>query len=130
MGPTSPDNPWHGNFARERNFLLIQWLEALGIRRGELLGIRISDIDFRNNTVQILRRADDPSDPRRYQPNAKTLDRVLPLSDGLVQMTQNYIINIRRGKKARSSSRLPVRCCGDGRSAGECQREQDLRAFT
>ena len=43
----SPDNPWTGDHARERNALIVRWLLALGIRRGELLGFRTRTSTFR-----------------------------------------------------------------------------------
>lgn len=114
IDPASPDNPWHGKFAKERNALMIRWMLALGLRRGEMLGVRISDINFCDNTVHIVRRADDPNDPRQYQPNAKTRDRVMPMSDGLVQLTQNFIINFRRGRMAGLTHDFLIVAAGTG----------------
>ena len=94
--PNSPDNPWAGNFARKRNFLMVMWVLSLGLRRGELLGVRIADISFQGNEVFIARRPDDPEDPRTAQPRAKTLARLLPLHDDLATATRDYIINARR----------------------------------
>lgn len=68
----------------------------LGVRRGELLNVKISDIDFRKNEVMIARRADDPVDPRRAQPKVKTRDRILPLSSELATESHKYIIQDRR----------------------------------
>lgn len=99
IAPGNDANPWHGTFAKSRNELIIQWLLTLGLRRGELLNIKVSDINFKKNTVQILRRADDPKDPRVQQPNVKTRDRELPMSDTLVQTTKNYILNVRAKTK-------------------------------
>jgi integrase len=93
--PHSKNNPWKGDHSKHRNALIIHWLYSLGLRRGELLGVRISDIDFKKGTVIVARRADDPSDPRRFQPNAKTRAREIPLSPGLLDMTRNYIIEHR-----------------------------------
>lgn len=93
--PDSPSNPWKSEVVRARNALMIRWWLDLGLRRGELLGIAVDDIDFRRNEVHIRRRADDPSDPRREQPNAKTLARVLPLSRDLAAQTHEYVSRIR-----------------------------------
>lgn len=93
--PHSPENPWVDEHSRYRNELIISWLHRLGIRRGELLGIRISNIDFRKGTVVVARNADDPNDPRRYQPNVKTLAREIPLSSHLLDKTYAYIMNHR-----------------------------------
>lgn len=81
---------------QRRNRLMIIMLYHLGIRGGELLNIRIQDINFENNQVRIVRRADDQADNRVRQPNAKTRERLLPLSDILVKEIHNYIINDRR----------------------------------
>jgi integrase len=92
----SRENPWEGRHARVRNELIVRWFMGLGVRRGELLGVKVSDVNFRSNEVFIARRADDPSDPRANQPNTKTADRVLPLSDDLARRTRHYILEERR----------------------------------
>ena len=91
----SADNPWCGEHTRARNELMILWLSSLGLRRGELLNVRITDITGLDDTVQIERRAGDPSDPRRKQPTVKTLGRELNLSDLLQEKTQVYISDYR-----------------------------------
>lgn len=93
--PGSPDNPWRDPHTRYRNALLIRWLLYLGLRIGEVLGVRVSDIVVYRKEVTIHRRADDPDDPRRNQPQTKTRARVLPLSATLVTETQAYILNYR-----------------------------------
>lgn len=91
VNPESPENPWRDRFVRSRNVLIIYMLRKLGLRRGELLNIKIPDIDFRNNQVGIYRRADDPNDPRVNQPRVKTRDRILPLSESLVEAIEHHI---------------------------------------
>lgn len=93
--PASPDNPWKGDFARNRNRLIILWGLGTGIRRGELLGIRIRQIDFRKNMANIVRRQDDKDDPRKYQPNVKTRERGIGISDQLAVATHNHIVTYR-----------------------------------
>jgi len=92
----SPENPWEGRHARARNELIVRWFMGLGVRRGELLGVKVSDVNFQSNEVFIARRADDPSDPRLHQPNTKTADRLLPISDDLARRTRHYILEERR----------------------------------
>lgn len=107
--PDSPNNPWLGDHPRHRNYLLIRWLRDLGVRRGELLGIRIQDINFQKNEVTIVRRADELEDSRKYQPNAKTKDRLLDLGEGLSKLTREYILSIRKKiKNARKHDYLFV----------------------
>lgn len=95
VSPHSPDNPWRGEYARYRNALIVHWLYYLGLRRGELLGVKISDVDFRKGTVTIHRRADDSNDPRTNQPQSKTKAREMPLDDGLKSLTYAYVMNQR-----------------------------------
>lgn len=95
IDPRSPDNPWRDQHTRYRNALLIHWLLYLGLRIGEALGVRVGDIVAYSKEVTIHRRADDPDDPRLYQPQTKTRARVLNLSETLLQETQAYILNHR-----------------------------------
>lgn len=95
VDPHSPDNPWRDQHTRYRNALLVHWLLFLGVRIGEALGVRVSDIVTYRKEVTIHRRADDPDDPRRYQPQTKTRARVLPVSATLLAETQAYILNHR-----------------------------------
>ena len=99
VSPQSPDNPWRGEYARYRNALIVHWLYYLGLRRGELLGVRVGDVDFRKGTVTIHRRADDADDPRTNQPQSKTKAREIPLGDGLKSLTYAYVMNHRSALK-------------------------------
>lgn len=94
---------WQNEHANARNQLMLKWLLELGIRRGELLGVRLGDIDFQKLEVHIARRADTKDDPRKNQPLTKTHARVLSLSEDLAELTQNYVIWCRANQ---GSSRL------------------------
>lgn len=93
--PGSERNPFEDQPTQIRNQLLIMLLLHLGIRSGELLNIRVSDIDWANNQIVIARRADEKMDPRRRQPLVKTLDRRLPMKDTLVQAIHRYVVQFR-----------------------------------
>ena len=80
---------------RERDSLLVEILYRTGVRLGELLSIKISDLNFQENTLLIARRHDDVDDPRIKQPVAKTLDRLLPLSRDLSKRIHDYILRHR-----------------------------------
>ncbi|MCP9759188.1 site-specific integrase [Aquitalea sp. S1-19] len=92
----SSENPWKGQFIKQRNELIVRWLYAFGLRRGELLNIKISDINFREETIFIIRRADAPEDPRPEQPSVKTKDRILAIPPDLCRLTHDYVLNARR----------------------------------
>ncbi|EPM8702645.1 tyrosine-type recombinase/integrase [Escherichia coli] len=106
--PGSTLNPFKNN-VQVRNRIVILILYSLGIRSGELLNIRITDINFRDSSLAIRRRADDKADPRIKQPLVKTQERKLSLSAPLVKELHNYITNIRRHfKKSRKHEYLFV----------------------
>ncbi|BGD54576.1 MULTISPECIES: tyrosine-type recombinase/integrase [Pseudomonas] len=94
--PTSSENPWKGRGTCIRNALLVRWFYELGLRRGEVLNVKISDINFQSEELTVVRRADDPEDPRKDQPLVKTRDRKIPLSPGLCKLTHEYITKTRR----------------------------------
>lgn len=93
--PAHPMNPFRDAGTSERNYLIVKLAADLGLRSGELLGIRVSDIDFRQHRVTVHRRADDADDSRVNEPNAKTLARTLPVGKGLIQRLAIYITDVR-----------------------------------
>ena len=93
VAPGHPDNPF--KHTATRNELSIKMLVHLGIRRGELLGIRVEDINLRSQTVTVHRRPDEVADPRVRQPNAKTLARTLSFGAELAELISNYIVTVR-----------------------------------
>ncbi|WP_229256228.1 tyrosine-type recombinase/integrase [Duganella fentianensis] len=97
--PHSSENPWKNAHAQLRNYLILRWLLSLGIRRGELLTLKVSDINFQTNEVLIPRRADDPADLRAQQPRTKTNDRLLALDEDLAELTRRYVMKNRRAIK-------------------------------
>jgi len=92
----SPQNPWSNQFIRNRNNLIVRLLLATGIRKGELLGLKIQDVDFGKNMISISRRPDDIEDFRIRQPQSKTASRRLQiaqdLADGLREHIEEYRI--------------------------------------
>lgn len=93
--PGAVNNPFIDKGVQHREQLLVWILLSLGIRRGEALGITIDRINLRNNEIDIIRNADDPTDPRTYEPNTKTLDRRLSLNGTLAAMINRYITEFR-----------------------------------
>ncbi|WP_373036585.1 tyrosine-type recombinase/integrase [Sulfurimonas sp.] len=91
----SVTNPWISNFTKIRNELIILWLYEFGLRRGELLNLKISDIDFQSETFLVLRRPDDENDPRSNQPLVKTKERKLAIPTNTLNLTREYIIGVR-----------------------------------
>ena len=96
--PRSEINPFDKR-VQWRNQIMIHLLYYLGIRGGELLNIRVRDLDFNANRLRVVRRPDNRDDPRSNEPNVKTLERYLPLSESLAKAIHDYIIHDRRKVK-------------------------------
>lgn len=92
--PDSVNNPFTSDL-QQRNYVIVLLLYYLGLREGELLALQVSDFDFQRNEVIVARRHDNPDDPRRNQPVAKTLDRRLPLSPENIRAVRDYVLGDR-----------------------------------
>ncbi|UIJ81940.1 tyrosine-type recombinase/integrase [Rhizobium leguminosarum] len=97
IDPDHPDNPFEPQ-VRFRNFVIIRLLIDLGIRRGELLGIMLSDCDVTGprGYITIHRRPDNVHDTR-ITPGAstKTAARKLELSARTTQLVYEWIVHHR-----------------------------------
>lgn len=94
---------------RLRNEIIVTLLYDLGLRSGELLGLRVSDVDFRRGELTIRRRHNDSSDPRINQPVVKTLSRTLPLTAETLSLLEDYVLKDRaKFKEARKHGILFV----------------------
>lgn len=91
----SKDNPFQGDFLKSRNEVIFVLLIQFGLRKGELLNIKISDIDFRKKELKIIRRADDVDDPRHDKPNVKTRSRKFSIPNNIMEIIEHYILDIR-----------------------------------
>jgi integrase len=78
--------------ARLRNWLMFEVALELGIRRGELLKLRLDSLPRgANDGVLILRRPDDPNDSRPHEPAVKTAERAIPASRTLLCAIRAYL---------------------------------------
>ena len=94
----SPDNPFKSREVRLRNFVMFQMIYETGMRSGELLSLYVGDVtydDIGDPIMQIIDRRDDPNDPRTNPPQVKTLERDVPISQGLYDKIHEYITSVR-----------------------------------
>ncbi|MQA91961.1 MAG: hypothetical protein GEU90_17355 [Gemmatimonas sp.] len=72
----------HSHFTprtRLRNWLMYRLARDCGLRRGEILKLTLDDIlPGRHGGLKVVRRPDDPSDPRLPAPAVKTKGRSMP----------------------------------------------------
>lgn len=80
-----------------RNHLIIELMLATGIRRGELMKIKLHHLpQGPKATLTIERSVDDASDPRRNEPHVKTREREIPLPKSLAMSLWDYAQRHRR----------------------------------
>lgn len=103
-----PMNPWTDEFLQERNNLIVRLLLGLGIRKGEMLGIKIKDLNLAKSTLFIARRADDPEELRRRPPATKTCDRDLQVGAELMAQLKRYLVLRSKLPRARKHPYLIV----------------------
>lgn len=95
LKPGSPNNPTNEYGLQLRNALIFSLLRLTGMRRSELLNLRIEDIDFGANTLAIVRRPDTKGDTRKFQPAVKTRPRRMPIEPALIAQIREYVITHR-----------------------------------
>ncbi|MEA9580420.1 site-specific integrase [Xanthomonas nasturtii] len=89
-------NPFRHQEVQPRNAIIFGLLRYTGMRRGELLSLRLNQFDLGHEPhVWIRRNQDDKHDSRRYQTVAKTKERPLPLPESLANQIDRYMLNVR-----------------------------------
>lgn len=98
--PGSPVNPWNNEALQHRNLLMIHVLYETGMRKSEMLGLYVEDVDFINQAIRVRRRHHDPADPRLFQPHQKTKERNINVPEEMINALYRYIIEFRNVHKA------------------------------
>lgn len=99
IGPKKEDQGnWQfpeGKFSRGsalRNWLMFETALELGLRRGELLKLRLDCLPRGAQAgIKVRRFPDDPHDSRALEPGVKTAERVLPASRELLSALRLYV---------------------------------------
>lgn len=68
----------HSNFKEIRDNIIIQLLFQTGIRRSELVGLKLKDIDFNEKQLKVLGK--------------RKKDRIIPFGSNLFSLLQSYIL--------------------------------------
>lgn len=107
INPQSPLNPWDSLPARIRNFAIICVLLDTGLRSGELLSLKLKDIDYAkkgSKGLKVRRRQGSKDDPRLNQPSTKRDEREVPLSESAFNALDTYVSMVRNQISAASKT--------------------------
>lgn len=95
LEPEDSRNPWENAHVKYRNCVILCVFINVGLRRGELAGLKIKDINFGQGLLRVIRRHDDPEDKRKEQAVQKTFERELILGESLSELISDYISDFR-----------------------------------
>jgi integrase len=93
-----PDNPWKDRSIQLRNLLIFSVLYETGMRRGELAGLYVNDIQ--GARIAVFRRHNNPLENRNQAPNTKTGERTIPITEDLARLLDIYVMEHRGSIKA------------------------------
>jgi len=91
----SPENPFKRS--KFRNYLMINLYIETGNRRGDHASLKISDMKFEGtfDEIAIVKRPNDPSDSRKFQPATKTDSHLSQVPKSLMIDVERYINEVR-----------------------------------
>lgn len=97
LDPTSSNSYGVSEAVKSRNFIAVGLMLYCGLRPGEVLSLRVSDIIFGAiSSVHVIRREPDLNDTRKPRPSVKRNGRLLPIGNAnLVRNLNEYIVNWR-----------------------------------
>lgn len=106
LKPTNPDAIGRNPAVRFRNYISIIIMLYYGLRPGELLSLRVADIEMGAiSNIRVERRVPDPKDLRKPRPQIKRNGRVLPIDNPMfAQMLDEYIMVWRDTLEAHAKS--------------------------
>ncbi len=89
---------------RFRNYISVMIMLSYGLRPGELLSLKVQDIEFGAiSAILVTRRPPDPKDGRRPRPHIKRNGRVMPIDDPVfAKYLDEYIMKWREKLEANS----------------------------
>lgn len=97
LDPANPEAVGRNSAVRFRNYISTMIMLYYGLRPGELLSLRIEDIEIGAiSGLRVERRPPDPSDVRNPRPKIKRNGRILPIDNpAFAQRIDEYIMTCR-----------------------------------
>ena len=116
IDPKEEKNPFVRDFVKIRNQLYVKLALSTGLRRGEMLKIKVEHINLVTKKLSIKRSPDDILDKRVIEGNVKTNSRYVMIEDSLFKIIKDYLRFRSKLKKARSHPYLFVSQTGSALS--------------
>lgn len=91
MHPESSENPFASKALKLRNYIVLLFGIEMGLRRSEMLLIKISDIHWHSGEIAVVNLEDDGIDTRPEAPQFKTHERQLRMSEELRWALSDYV---------------------------------------
>ena len=108
MHPESDENPFANEALKQRNYIVLLLGLEMGLRRSEMLLIKLSDIHWHNGQLSVVNLEDENVDSRASAPQFKTHERMLQMSNELIWALQTYVDTYRVLKNTRTHPFLLV----------------------
>lgn len=108
MHPECAENPFASDALKQRNYIILLLGLELGLRRSEMLLIKLGDIHWHSRELSVVNLESEGIDPRALAPQFKTHERMLPMGGELIWALQSYVETCRDLKKAKKHPFLLV----------------------
>lgn len=105
MDPKSLENPFVNEALKLRNYIILLLGLELGLRRSEMLLVKLSDIRWHRRELSVVNLENEKVDRRTVAPQFKTHERMLQMSDELIWALQAYVDTYRDAKKGGSKAK-------------------------
>ena len=106
MHPKSLENPFASTALKLRNYIVLLLGLDLGLRRSEMLLVKINDIHWHNKKISIVNLERQEIDNRPKAPQFKTHEREWVMSDDLEWALKEYVENHRIAQGNLSEARI------------------------
>lgn len=105
MHPESVDNPFANEALKLRNYIILLLGLDMGLRRSEILLIKIGDIRWHSRELSVVNLENEEIDPRTLAPQFKTNERILEMGDDLIWALKKYVDTYRISKRGLSEAK-------------------------
>ncbi len=104
LDPNNPKSVGRNAAVKFRNYISTMIMLYYGLRPGELLSLKVEDIELGGvSGIHVKRRPPDPNDTRRPRPKIKRNGRILPIEDPqFARRLNEYIMTWRDELEAKS----------------------------